>query len=94
MGHIKLATPVAHIWFLKNAPSKISLMMDVPLPKVEKVIYYAAFVITSVNEENKKRALEDLDKEYKMRKKSAANEGVDLEQLKAGFQKQNPCSTA
>ncbi|MEK7478592.1 MAG: DNA-directed RNA polymerase subunit beta' [Patescibacteria group bacterium] len=85
MGHIKLATPVAHIWFLKNAPSKISLMMDVPLPKVEKVIYYAAFVITSVNEENKKRALEDLDKEYKMRKKSAANEGVDLEQLKAGF---------
>ncbi|MDO8443188.1 MAG: DNA-directed RNA polymerase subunit beta' [bacterium] len=85
MGHIKLATPVAHIWFLKNAPSKISLMMDVPLPKVEKVIYYAAFVITSVNEENKKHALEDLDKEYKMRKKSAANEGVDLEQLKAGF---------
>ncbi len=85
MGHIKLATPVAHIWFLKNAPSKISLMLDVPLPKVEKVIYYAAFVITSVNEENKKRALEDLDKEYKTRKKSAANEGVDLEQLKAGF---------
>ncbi|MHB9019681.1 MAG: DNA-directed RNA polymerase subunit beta', partial [Minisyncoccota bacterium] len=85
MGHIKLATPVAHIWFLKNAPSKISLMLDVPLPKVEKVIYYAAFVITSVNDENKKRALEDLDKEYKTRKKSAANEGVDLEQLKAGF---------
>ena len=85
MGHIKLATPVAHIWFLKNAPSKISLMLDIPLPKVEKVIYYAAFVITSVNEENKKRALEDLDKEYKTRKKSAPNEGVDLDQLKAGF---------
>lgn len=85
MGHIKLATPVAHIWFLKNAPSKISLMLDVPLPKVEKVIYYAAFVITSVNEDNKKRALEDLDREYKARKKTAANEGVDLEQLKAGF---------
>jgi len=85
MGHIKLATPVAHIWFLKNAPSKISLMMDVPLPKVEKVIYYAAYVITSVNEENKKRALEELEKEYKSRKKTAKDEGVDEDELKAGF---------
>jgi len=85
MGHIKLATPVAHIWFLKNAPSKISLMLDVALPKVEKVTYYAAYIITSVNEENKKRALEELDKEYKSRKKTASDEGVDQDQLKAGF---------
>ncbi len=85
MGHIKLATPVAHIWFLKSAPSKISLMLDVPLPKVEKVVYYAAFIITSVNEENKKHALEELDKEYKSRKKTASEEGVDEAQLKTGF---------
>ena len=85
MGHIKLATPIAHIWFLRNAPSKISLMMDVPLPKVEKVIYYAAFIITAVNEDNKKQALEDLEKEYKSRKKTAVQEDVDADQLKAGF---------
>jgi DNA-directed RNA polymerase subunit beta' len=85
MGHIKLATPVAHIWFLKNVPSKISLILDVPLPRVEKVVYYAAYIITSVNEENKKRSLEELDKEYKSRKKSASKEGIDEDQLKAGF---------
>jgi DNA-directed RNA polymerase subunit beta' len=82
MGHIKLATPVAHIWFLKNAPSKISLILDVPLPKVEKVAYYAAYIITSVNEENKKRSLEELEKEYKSRKKTATDDGVDQDQLK------------
>ena len=55
MGHIKLAAPVVHIWFLKIVPSKLSLMLDVPLPKLERVIYYASYVISSINEENKDR---------------------------------------
>lgn len=65
MGHIKLATPVAHIWFLKTVPSRLSLILDISEPKLEKVIYYAAYIVTSVNEENKKRVLENLDKELK-----------------------------
>lgn len=70
MGHIKLATPVAHIWFLRTAPSKIGLFLNAPLQKLEKVIYYASYIVTDVNEENKKTVLEELEREFKSRKKS------------------------
>ncbi|MEK7479336.1 MAG: DNA-directed RNA polymerase subunit beta', partial [Patescibacteria group bacterium] len=65
MGHISLAVPVAHIWFLRTIPSKLSLMLDISVPKLEKVIYYAAFIVTTVDEEAKKRALADMKREYK-----------------------------
>ena len=65
MGHIELAAPVTHIWFLRNVPSKLSLLLDISVPKLEKVIYYAAFIVTSVDEENRKRALSNINKEYK-----------------------------
>ena len=86
MGHIALAAPVAHIWFFRSAPSKISLMLDVPVPKLEKVIYYATYIIINVNEENKKRALSDLEKEFEARKKTARKEGVKMETLKGAWQ--------
>jgi DNA-directed RNA polymerase subunit beta' len=69
MGHIKLAAPVAHIWFLRTIPSKIGLFLNTPLQKLEKVIYYAAYIVTGVNEENRKKALEELGREFKSRKK-------------------------
>jgi len=50
MGHIKLAAPVSHIWFLKTVPSRLSLMLNISEPKLEKVIYYAAYVVTKVND--------------------------------------------
>ncbi len=65
MGHITLAAPVAHIWFLRTIPSKLSLLLDISVPKLEKVIYYAAFIVTSVNEENKNKALLKLKQEFK-----------------------------
>ena len=77
MGHIKLATPVAHIWFLRTIPSKIGLFLNTPLQKLEKVIYYAAYIITSVNEDNKKGALEELEREFKSRKKVINNQPDD-----------------
>ncbi|MEK7123415.1 MAG: DNA-directed RNA polymerase subunit beta', partial [Patescibacteria group bacterium] len=70
MGHIKLASPVAHIWFLRAIPSKIGLFLSVPLQKLEKVIYYAAYIVTTVNQENKKRTLEEIERELKSRKKT------------------------
>ena len=45
MGHIELASPVAHIWFLKSLPSRISLMLDVTLKNLEKVLYFEAYVV-------------------------------------------------
>jgi DNA-directed RNA polymerase subunit beta' len=46
MGHIELASPVAHIWFLKSLPSRIGLALDMPLRDIEKVLYFESYVIT------------------------------------------------
>src|SRR5256885_8108470 len=45
MGHIDLASPVAHIWFLKSLPSRIGLMLDMTLRDIERVLYFEAFVV-------------------------------------------------
>ena len=45
MGHINLATPVAHIWFLKSLPSRISLAIDMKLKEVERVLYFENFIV-------------------------------------------------
>ncbi|MFH1759219.1 MAG: DNA-directed RNA polymerase subunit beta' [Patescibacteria group bacterium] len=70
MGHIKLAAPVAHIWFLRSMPSKIGLILDVPLSKIEKVIYYISYIVTSINEDNRKRTIDEVDKEFNIRRKA------------------------
>ena len=85
MGHIKLATPVVHIWFFKNVPSKIGVLLDTPVMKLEKVVYYASYIITAVNVQNKKRVLDEIDKEFNVRKKTARKEGVKTEELRAGL---------
>jgi len=77
MGHIKLATPVAHIWLLRTIPSKIGLFLNTPLQKLEKVIYYAAYIVTNVNEENKKAALGELERELRSKKKGSSKGGKD-----------------
>ena len=62
MGHISLATPVAHVWFFKGAPSKISLVLDVAPRAVEQVIYFARYLVLSIDPQKKKDALAQLDK--------------------------------
>ena len=47
MGHISLATPVAHIWFLKSLPSRIGNLLDIPLKDLEKVLYCEAYIVTN-----------------------------------------------
>ena len=65
MGHIRLATPVSHIWFLRGVPSKVGTILDIPTQQLERVIYFAAYVITNINEEAKRKVLEEIEKEYK-----------------------------
>ncbi len=79
MGHISLAAPVAHIWFLRSVPSRIGLAINVPVSKLEKVIYYAAFIVVSVDEEQRKAALAEIDRELKSRKKTEDNIQDELE---------------
>jgi len=74
MGHIELVTPVAHIWFLRSMPSRMALILGVPSAELEKVIYFAGYIVTKVNEETKKRLLSELESEYKSKYKSSAND--------------------
>src|SRR3954462_294753 len=74
MGHIELASPVAHIWFLKNVPSRISLVMGIPVADLEKVVYFAGYIVTSINAEEKSKVLKDLDSEFKAKLKTLQDE--------------------
>ncbi len=74
MGHIELATVVSHIWFLKSMPSRISLILGIPTADLEKVIYFAGYIITKVSEEDRIKFLKDLDSEYKAKIKSLQDE--------------------
>ncbi|OIO48226.1 MAG: DNA-directed RNA polymerase subunit beta' [Parcubacteria group bacterium CG1_02_40_25] len=67
MGHIKLATPVAHIWFLRNIPSRIGLILDISVQKLERVIYFGAYIILEVNEQAREKVLASLKSEYKQK---------------------------
>ncbi len=64
MGHITLMAPVAHLWFLRVYPYPLKLFLDLPLHQLEKVIYFSAYIITKVNEEEKQRLLKEIEKEY------------------------------
>jgi DNA-directed RNA polymerase subunit beta' len=61
MGHIKLAAPVAHIWFSKGTPSRLGLLLDLSPRNLERVLYFAQYVVISVDEEAKQRAIESME---------------------------------
>lgn len=67
MGHISLASPVIHVWFFKGAPSKVSLLLDVPPRAIDQVIYFARYLVLSVEEKKKKEAVRRLEKSRKVR---------------------------
>ncbi|OGN16667.1 MAG: DNA-directed RNA polymerase subunit beta' [Candidatus Yanofskybacteria bacterium RIFCSPHIGHO2_02_FULL_50_12] len=84
MGHIKLAAPVAHIWFLRGVPSKIAAVLGVSLPELEKVVYFASYIVTKVNEDLKAEAMKRIESEFKSKIKNVKNEGEEesLKELK------------
>ncbi len=65
MGHVDLAAPVSHIWFFKGVPSRIGYLIDMAPKELEKVLYYAASMITSVDTEARDKDLKKLEKEVK-----------------------------
>lgn len=70
LGHIKLACPISHIWFLKGVPSRMEQVLGLPMQQLEKVIYFVAYIITDVSEAAKKKALEEIEREYKQKLKT------------------------
>ncbi len=79
MAHIKLAVPVTHIWFLRSTPSRIGLLLDLPVKTIEQVVYFAAYIITNVDEDAKTAAEEQLKEEFKTYKKKIQKEFKDQE---------------
>ena len=68
MWHIELYAPVAHIWYLKSVPSRIGLLLDLPVKKLEQVVYFASYIITEVYEDKKEEALRELEDRFKVSK--------------------------
>ena len=67
MGHIELAAPVAHIWFVKLVPSRLGLFLNLSPRNLESVIYFARYIITSVNEEARQEKFHQLEEETSRR---------------------------
>lgn len=96
MGHIDLAVPVAHIWYVQGIPSNLSLLLDISVSDLEKIIYFAAYVVLGVDDKIREESLAQLDGEYKelrqqllgTHKKTDELEGNDLlklQQVEAQF---------
>ncbi|KRC52694.1 MULTISPECIES: DNA-directed RNA polymerase subunit beta' [unclassified Nocardioides] len=70
MGHIELAAPVTHIWYFKGVPSRLGYLLDLAPKDLEKVIYFAAYMITSVDEDARHRDLSDLEGKIQLQRQS------------------------
>ena len=73
MGHIELAAPVSHIWYFKGSPSRLGYLLDIPAKELEKVLYFASSIITSVDKEGRDEDADELRDEL----------AADLEELDA-----------
>jgi len=73
MGHIELAAPVTHIWYFKGVPSRLGYLLDLAPKDLEKVIYFAAYMITSVDTEQRHTDLPSLEAQIQVEKKEIEN---------------------
>jgi len=90
MGHIKLAVPVTHTWFLRSTPSKIGLLLDLPVKKLEQVVYFAAYIVVEADEKAKQEALAEVESEYKKVIEKAKDENaMSLKAAKGELKKGN-----
>ena len=89
MGHIQLAAPVAHIWFMRGTPSAMSLLLGITVRNLERIAYFATYVILKVDEEKRDQLLADLEAEteaaraaIKIRyEREAGADGADVKAL-------------
>ncbi|MCA1727769.1 MAG: DNA-directed RNA polymerase subunit beta', partial [Actinobacteria bacterium] len=70
MGHIELAAPVTHIWYFKGVPSRLGYLLDLAPKDLEKVIYFAAYIITRIDEDRRHTDLPDIEAEFEDEKKA------------------------
>jgi len=76
MGHIELATPIAHIWYTRRSPSYLGLILNISQRNLDRVLYFAQYIITAIDEDARQKALHRLDEELQ-RETSRLNEQVE-----------------
>lgn len=74
MGHIELATPVAHIWYTRRIPSYLGLLLDISRRNLDRVLYFAQYIVTYVDEEARQKALKRLEEEISVTEREQAAE--------------------
>ncbi len=84
MGHIDLAVPVTHVWYVRGVPSVLSLILDLSVAELEKVVYFAGFIIMEVNEEVRKSSLEQLEREFS-EAKSKIKDNLTLAKVEGNY---------
>jgi len=80
MGHINLAVPVTHIWFLRSSPSRIGLLLDLPIKTLEQIVYFAAYIVIQVDIESKDEAEKELTTNMDNRKNQVKREYDEAKQ--------------
>ncbi len=102
MGHITLAAPVAHIWFLRGTPSPIGLLLGITVKNLERIVYFASYVFVAVDETKKEQLRKDAEAELEAAKAAikaryeaeAEKEGSDVKALAEGHSKEIDDATA
>ena len=95
MGHIQLASPVSHIWYFKGTPSRLGILLDISPRNLERILYFALYIVTHVDPEVKKRTLAQLDDEAEGRSGKGGDAAAQKEeQLRAEFLRQKDELTA
>jgi len=88
MGHINLVAPCSHIWFLRSTPSRIGLMLDIPIRSLERVIYFDSYIITEIDEKALKDKLLELEENFKKKKEEIINDFKQREEEIKSLKKQ------
>ncbi len=84
MGHINLSVPVSHIWYVRGVPSVLSLILDLSVKELERVIYFGSYVVLDVDEEMRQQVLKKLTKEYEQEKVKAKE---NLDEIDKSYQR-------
>ncbi len=89
MGHISLAVPVTHIWFLRGTPSSIGLILNMSIRDLERVVYFASYIVTKVDQDKRQAAVAEIDKKFETQREDllkeyqveAGKKDADIKQL-------------
>jgi DNA-directed RNA polymerase subunit beta' len=95
MGHIQLASPVSHIWYFKGTPSRLGILLDISPRNLERILYFALYIVTHVDEEARRRVLAQLEEEGEGRGGKAGEQLSKLEdELRADLNRRTDELTA